>query len=193
MFKHGWKKELLTIPNLLSLFRLLLIPVYIRMYLEATTNLDYYLSGTVLGISCLTDLADGKIARQYNMVSNAGKLLDPLADKLTQLALILSLLRRHRILYPVLVLFLVKESFQCVSLVIFAQKGKVLPGALFSGKLCTTVLFGSLILLVLFPDLETSAVVLLVLLDAVFLLYAFLSYIQAYFGTDPKLTDLQSD
>ena len=193
MFHHCWKKELLTIPNFLSLFRLLLIPVYIRMYLNAQDSLDYYLAGTVLGISCLTDLADGKIAREYNMISNVGKLLDPIADKLTQLALILSLLRTHRILYPILALFLVKESFQGVSLLFFARKGKILSGALFSGKLCTTVLFGSLLLLVLFPDLHNNAVQLLVGLDAIFLTYAFLSYIQAYFGSSSKLTDLQNE
>ena len=97
MFDHGWKRELLTIPNMLSLFRLLLIPVYIHMYLKADNSLDYYWAGTVLGISCLTDLIDGKIAREFNMISNTGKVLDPLADKMTQLALILSLLREHRI------------------------------------------------------------------------------------------------
>ena len=89
MFDHGWKRELLTIPNMLSLFRLLLIPVYIHMYLKADDSLDYYLAGTVLGISCLTDLIDGKIAREFNMISNTGKVLDPLADKLLVTAAIL--------------------------------------------------------------------------------------------------------
>lgn len=193
MFNHHWKKELLTIPNLLSLFRLLLIPVYIRMYLNATSDLDYFLAGTVLGISCLTDLADGKIAREFNMVSNVGKLLDPLADKLTQLVLLLSLLRVHRILFPILILFLVKETFQCIIMLIFAQKGKVLSGALLPGKLCTTVLFGSLLLLVVLPRLQYWTVQCLVLLDAIFLLYAFMGYIQAYFGNNPKLTDLKQE
>ena len=190
MFDHGWKRELLTIPNMLSLFRLLLIPVYIHMYLKADNSLDYYLAGTVLGISCLTDLIDGKIAREFNMISNAGKLLDPLADKMTQLALILSLLRSHRILYPILGLFLVKEVFQCVTMLIFIQQRKVLPGALLSGKLCTTVLFGTLLLLVLFPEIPQKAVIIMTVLDGGFLLYAFWSYIQAYYGNEPKLTDL---
>lgn len=193
MFNYSWKKELLTIPNFLSLFRLLLIPVYIRMYIQATNNLDYYMAGTLLGISCLTDLADGKIAREFNMVSNVGKLLDPLADKLTQFALLLSLLRVHRILYPILVLFLVKEIFQCILMLIFAQKGKILTGALLPGKLCTSVLFGSLFLLVIFPRLQNWAVECLVLLDAIFLFYALIGYIQAYFGSNTKLTDLQKE
>lgn len=193
MFKHSWKKELLTIPNFLSIFRLLLIPVYTRMYLQAESSLDYYLAGTVLGISCLTDLVDGKIAREYHMVSNTGKLLDPLADKLTQLALILSLSRVYRILYPVLILFLVKEVFQCITLLMFARKGKFLPGALMSGKICTAALFISLLLLVLFPDIPYAAVHILVAMDSVFLLYAFWGYGNAYFGKNAKLTDLQNE
>jgi len=60
MFNHTWKKELLTIPNFLSLIRLLLIPVYINIYQRATQPIDYILAGSVLAISCLTDFADGK-------------------------------------------------------------------------------------------------------------------------------------
>ena len=193
MFNHTWRKELLTIPNLLSLFRLLLIPVYVRMYLNASSDLDYYLAGTVLGISCLTDFADGKIARAYDMITNTGKILDPLADKLTQLALILSLSGKHRILYPVLALFLIKELFQCIALLTFMRKGKVLDGALFSGKLSTAVLFTSLLVLVMFPRLPSRMVNILVISDAVLLLIAFGSYAHAYFGSGAKLTDLHKE
>ena len=91
-----WKKEILSIPNLLSLFRLLLIPVYITIYLNARTKDDYFLAATSLAVSCLTDMIDGKIARRFNMITTVGKLLDPLADKLTQFALILCLSLRHR-------------------------------------------------------------------------------------------------
>ena len=87
MFARGWRKELLTIPNMLSLFRLSLIPVYIFIYLNATSPRDYFLSGTILAVSCLTDMIDGQIARRFNMITNIGKILDPVADKLTQLAL----------------------------------------------------------------------------------------------------------
>ena len=88
MFIKDWKKEVFTIPNFLSLFRLLLIPVYIIIYLNAEEITDYYIAGGILAVSCLTDLVDGQIARRFNMISTVGKVLDPLADKLTQLALI---------------------------------------------------------------------------------------------------------
>ena len=98
MHSENLKKEILTIPNLLSMFRLILIPVYISIYLNARNSSDYFLSAAILAVSCLTDLIDGKIARHFNMITNVGKLLDPLADKLTQFALILCLSSRHPVL-----------------------------------------------------------------------------------------------
>lgn len=190
MFSGKWKKEVFTLPNLLSLFRIVLIPVYMHLYLDATEDHEYFFAGSVLALSCLTDLADGIIARSFCMITNLGKILDPLADKLTQLALILSLSAKYRVLYPILGLFLMKEVFQCGACLFFAQKGKVLPGALFAGKLCTTVLFGSLILLVMFPRIPEKTVTFLTLVDAGFLLYSFVTYLSAYFGRQNYLTDL---
>ena len=111
MFKINWKKEILTIPNLLSLFRLLLIPVYILIYLNATGASHYYLSAGILAVSCMTDLIDGKIARHFNMISTLGKILDPLADKATQFALMICLAMRYPVLIHLMVLFVIKESF----------------------------------------------------------------------------------
>lgn len=60
MHIKDWKKEVFTIPNLLSLFRLALIPVYIYIYLGATETYQYITAGTIMAVSCLTDLIDGK-------------------------------------------------------------------------------------------------------------------------------------
>ena len=75
MLSKDWKKEFLTIPNLLSLFRLLLIPVYVTLYLRAEAVEDYCIAAGVLAVSCLTDLIDGKIARHFNMVSTVDDFL----------------------------------------------------------------------------------------------------------------------
>lgn len=66
MHIKDWKKEVFTIPNLLSLFRLALIPVYIYIYLGATETYQYITAGTIMAVSCLTDLIDGKVARRFN-------------------------------------------------------------------------------------------------------------------------------
>ena len=193
MSHNKWKKEICTIPNLLSLFRIALIPVYGNLYLNADRDIDYLLAGSVLALSCLTDLADGIIAREFHMISHVGKVLDPLADKLTQFFLILFLAKKYSQLYPLLSLFVVKELFQLGAMVRFIRQGKVLPGALYAGKLCTAMLFVSLSVLVLFPRLDKTFVFLLISLDTALLFYAFFNYLLAYFGKNTKLTDLESE
>jgi len=192
MLHVNWKKEVFTIPNFLSLFRLVLIPVYMYLYLNATTAAHYIAAGAVLALSCLTDLVDGKIARKYNMVSTLGIILDPVADKATQATLLICLSLKYPVLYPVLCLLLIKESFQLIAGVAAYLKGKMLPGALLIGKICTAVLFISLILMVLFPDIPEGMVDLIAVVDACFLAASFVGYICAYFGKNKKIQDLDS-
>ena len=193
MFIKNWKRDFFTIPNILSLFRLLLIPVYAAVYLNATEKYQFVLAGTILTISCLTDMIDGKIARKYNMITTLGKILDPLADKLTQFALTICLSMKYPVLYPVLSLFVIKELFQLVLGIIFLRRGKMLPGALMAGKVCTTVLFASLILLVLMPDMRHGAVMLIAAIDTIFLMISFISYAMAYLGSNAKIQDVDSE
>ena len=191
MFIKDWKKEVFTIPNLLSLFRLVLIPVY--AYLNATENYQYLIAGSIMAVSCITDMVDGKIARRYNMISNLGKILDPLADKITQFTLTLCLSLKYPVLRPVLCLFIVKEIFQAVMGIIHLRKGRMLPGALMAGKVCTTILFISLIALVLFPNMHPKFVDAIAAVDTVFLVISFISYILAYFGKNTKVQDLKTE
>lgn len=192
MFIRNWKKEILTIPNLLSMFRILLIPVYAGIYLNATEEPQFILAGAVLAVSCLTDMVDGKIARKYHMITTLGKVLDPLADKLTQLTLTVCLSLKYPVLYPVLALFVIKELFQLTLGIIFLRKGKMLPGALMAGKICTTVLFVSLIALVLVPQMRTEVVNMIAVIDTVFLGISFVCYFLAYFGKKVRVQDIDA-
>ena len=193
MHIKDWKKEVFTIPNLLSLFRLALIPVYIYIYLGAVQTYQYMTAGAIMAVSCLTDLIDGKVARRFNMVSTLGKILDPLADKVTQFTLTVCLSLKHPQLLPVLALFVVKELFQVIAGLVHLKKGKMLPGALMAGKVCTTVLFVSLIALVLFPNVPPAVVDAIAAVDGIFLAISFVSYILAYFGRNTKVQDLKKD
>ena len=187
-----WRKEIFTIPNLLSLFRLVLIPVYIIIYIQASKPADYFLAAAILAVSCLTDLVDGKIARHFNMISNLGKVLDPLADKLTQFSLIICLALKHPVLHTMIVLFVVKEVFQLIAGLLTLRKGKMLTGALITGKVCTTVLFVSLILMVLLPDMDPHAIKTITLVDCIFLLISFADYARMYFTLGSKIQDIPS-
>ncbi len=191
MDKMNWKREILTIPNLLSLFRLILIPVYMHIYLNAVEPRQYILAGAVLALSCLTDMIDGKIARRFHLITHVGKVLDPVADKATQFTLTVCLSMRYPVLRPVLVLFVVKELFQLIAGILALREGKMLPGALMAGKVCTVVMFLSLIIMVLFPRLPAEAITIAAMVDAVFLLISFVNYFLAYFGKHAKTEDIQ--
>lgn len=176
----NWKKELLTIPNMLSLFRLILIPVYVVIYLNATAANDYFLAAAILAVSCVTDLIDGKIARHFNMISTVGKILDPFADKATQFTLIVCLAMKHHIIRYMVILFFVKEVFQLLAGLLTIRKGRMLKGALISGKICTTILFISLIIMILMPELPENIINTIALIDITFLLISFCDYIATY-------------
>ena len=193
MIIKEWKKDFLTIPNMLSLFRLLLIPVYVIIYLKATEPAHYYIAGGILAVSCLTDMIDGKIARHFNMISTVGKILDPLADKITQFTLILCLSIRYQYLplWIVVGLFVLKESFQLIAGILTIRKGKMLTGALITGKISTTVLFVSLILLVLMPDLNKTVICTIVIVDGIFLLISFADYIRTYYKKTSMIQELE--
>lgn len=191
MHIRSWKQEILTIPNLLSLFRLVLLPIYVTLYLRAVEIWQYYAAGAIMAVSCVTDAIDGRIARRFHMTSNLGKILDPLADKVTQFTLTLCLSFRYPHLIPVLILFAAKELFQITIGLIHLRKGKILKGALMAGKTCTTVLFISLITMVLFPHIPTPAISFIAWIDALFLVVSLVHYMYAYWGDPGSLQDLE--
>lgn len=176
MFINNWKHEILTIPNILSMIRLLMIPIYTDIYLNASKPEDYWLAGSILALSCITDGLDGYIARRFHMCTMVGKILDPLADKLTQLTLTFCLCHHYRIMIPVLALLILKEVFQLIGTGILISRGITLPGPVPAGKLCTGIFFTSLIALVMYSNIPRGIILVIAMTDACLLLYAFLSY-----------------
>lgn len=193
MFIKDWKREVFTIPNLLSLFRLALIPVYMVIYLRAQELKDYITAGVILAASCLTDMVDGKIARKFNMITTLGKFLDPLADKITQFTLILCLAIRYHILWSVFCLFVIKEIFQLIAGILAARHGYILKGALISGKICTTILFTSLVAMVIFPRMPESTVGLIAAADGISLAIAFADYLITYRNKKSRFQSLDDE
>ena len=187
MHDHNWKQEVFTVPNLLSLLRLFLIPLYCGVYLRAGQWQEYAVAGSILSISCLTDCLDGIIARKTNSVSTVGKILDPLADKATQLAVTVCLVGTHPTLKWLLILFLLKETLQTLLGLFFLVCGMILPGAMPAGKISSAVFFSSLVLLVMVPTLPESFIRWIAVLDGSLLVLSFISYTGAYLGKHPKL------
>ena len=150
------KKDLWTIPNILCYIRFALIPVFVVMYIKAQEPKQYLQAAAVVLASGLTDFFDGYIARHFNMITDLGKLIDPLADKLTQAALIFVLLLKVRWMFLLLILFVIMQLFMLIAGILMLKKGKKLNGAKWFGKISTTVFYGTMLFLVAIPTLNST-------------------------------------
>ncbi|MBO5415973.1 MAG: CDP-alcohol phosphatidyltransferase family protein [Clostridia bacterium] len=171
------KKDILTIPNLLSLFRLALIPVIVWLYCGAR---DYYAAIGVILLSGLSDIVDGFIARRFNMVSDFGKILDPVADKLTQGALLVCLLFKYKLMWALIAIFLVREIAMIVMGMVVIKRSDEVNSAKWYGKVNTVVLYSVMMALILFPNIPTLAANLLICLCGVVIIMSLILYSRFY-------------
>lgn len=174
------KKQIFSIPNLLSYFRILLLPLIVWRYVTAETMEEFHAAAIIIGISGITDFLDGFIARKYHMITKLGKIVDPIADKLTQAAIVFALSFRFRLLIPVVILLIVKEGFMGVMGVILLKNGKMLDGAKWFGKVSTAVLYVIMFILILVPDIQTQIANTLICICGSLLLLSFIMYIPVY-------------
>lgn len=163
------KNKIFTIPNLLSLLRLCMIPLLMWLYLEKQ---EYLWTAVVVVLSGATDVVDGIIARKFNMVSDLGKALDPVADKLTQIAMLYCLATTHPEIQILLLLLVVKEVITGAMSLYSIKKTKEVQGADWHGKV-TTVLLYVLIIDRIVPGLLSA---LLTLLCAGMMIFSMIQY-----------------
>ena len=140
------------IPNILSICRILLIPVIV---ISVCLN-NYVLALIVFTISSLTDIVDGYIARNFDAITNVGKLLDPLADKLTQLAMVATLVWTDVINGWILAVLLTKELIM-ISGAAFLYGKSVVVYSRWYGKLATVLLYLSIVVSLLFKQFNLSS------------------------------------
>lgn len=183
------KKDLWTIPNILCYVRLALIPVFITMYIRAEEPGEYLQAALIVVASGLTDFLDGFIARNMNMVTELGKLIDPLADKLTQASLIFVLVLKIRWMFLLLILFVVMQLFMLIAGIAMLKKGKKLDGAKWFGKISTTVFYVTMIFLVAMPRLNTRVTNLLMFICGIFLFLSFVLYVREYVYMYREISD----
>lgn len=154
LMKKIKKEELYSIPNCMGYFRILLIPVFCWIYLRAERPGDYYLAAGIILLSYITDFLDGQVARRFHMITEFGKFLDPVADKLTHGAVALCLVFRYEKMLYLFLLMILKEGFMAVMGIINLRHGRKLDGAKWFGKVCTGSLFVLLFLLVCWPAIS---------------------------------------
>ncbi len=183
------KKDLYSIPNILSYIRILLIPAFAYCYLTAQTNWDYYFAAIILLLSGLTDMADGMIARKFGMITYLGKILDPVADKLTQATVAVCLAIRVKWMPVLLCVFLIKELATAFGGIKLMYDGVRLVGAKWFGKLSTAVFYVVMILIVGLPMMGETIRTVLIFISGIFLLFSFFNYIPVFFRLKKNGTD----
>lgn len=192
LFENVW-----TVPNLLSFIRILLVPVFAVLFYKGYTydNASYLMAAVgVLALSGLSDFFDGKIARRFNQVSELGKILDPIADKLTQATIAIMLFyaffkaenRTLHLFAYVFLLFIVKELVMLIGGALMIYFG-IRPGAAeVFGKAATMAFYLVMISIIGFgPEvgafrslftIPDSVMMVLVVISVILTFTAFASY-----------------
>lgn len=144
------KNKILTIPNILSFFRLCLIPVIAWLY---CFEQSYFFATLVLLLSGITDIIDGYIARRFHMVSDLGKILDPVADKLTQGVTMLCLTTRFKRMWIPLALLIIAGVFMGITGLLAIHKTQAVMSANWHGKVNTVGLYIMMLVHLLWFDI----------------------------------------
>ncbi len=136
--KSGFKlEEIYTIPNLMTLFRIVLIVPFVMFFL----NGNYIASAIAVILSGLSDALDGFIARKFNQITALGKILDPIADKLTLFAIMVCVTIYSPIVLPVMIVLIIKDLLMLIGGSVLIKNNLTPPPAKWYGKVSTFVFY----------------------------------------------------
>lgn len=171
------------IPNMLSCVRLLCIPFFVVLFFTS----HRHLAAGVFCFASATDVLDGYLARRNNWITNVGKILDPVADKLMQFTVLLCLTLSSegtaaKIALTVLILFSLKETAMLVGAIIVLRTKQSVVASVWYGKLATAIIFVITITMILYPDSFVLSAVLCALLVCTFLFALLMYYIKVFRG-----------
>ena len=166
----------LNIPNVLSIIRI----IFIIPFVFAVIDDDYTTAGIILIISGISDFLDGYIARKYNQITRFGKMLDPTADKLTLMAVMICVGIKFNKIFPFMIILITKEILMLMAGIILLRKKLTPPSAKWYGKLSTIVFYVSIIIIISLKaiwnlDIEILDISLMAL-TAFFMIYALIRY-----------------
>ena len=173
--QNGVKNRVFTLPNILSLIRLIIAPLilYIYVWLER-----YVVAAILVVVSGLTDALDGYIARNCNQISDVGKILDPIADKVTQVIMFICLISRYRLMLILTIILVVKELAQAFFIYLAYKKIEKVESSEWFGKLSTIVLYSVCIALMIFPNIPETLANVLMYICLVMIIVSFLGYLR---------------
>ena len=137
----------MNLPNKLTIFRILCIPVFVVLMLVNTIPYNNYIAVGVFIIASLTDMLDGKIARKYNLVTNFGKFMDPLADKLLVCSAMICLIPSGKLPTAIVIVIIARE-FIISGFRLVASDNGIVIAANYWGKFKTVSQMAMIIVLI---------------------------------------------
>ena len=139
----------MNLPNKLTTFRVILIPFFVFFMLAPDmTGINHYIAVAIFIVASLTDLLDGKIARKYNLVSNFGKFMDPLADKLLVCSAMICLIQTGQLAAWIVVIIIARE-FIISGFRLVASDNGIVIAASYWGKFKTVSQMALIIVLIM--------------------------------------------
>lgn len=146
----------MNLPNKLTIFRVILIPFFVFFMLAPNmTGYNNYIAVAIFIVASLTDMLDGKIARKYNLVTNFGKFMDPLADKLLVCSAMICLIQTGQLAAWIVVIIIARE-FIISGFRLIASDNGVVIAASYWGKFKTT--FQMVMICLMIANIEALSV-----------------------------------
>lgn len=170
---NKYKYKVITIPNVLSFLRIALIPLFVWLY---SFEDELFWAMFVLGVSGVTDVVDGFIARQFGMISNVGRILDPVADKLTQIAVLVCLCVRFPRMIIVVSVLVVKEIVNGIIGLVMININRDALDSKWHGKLATVIIYFTGVFHLLWPTIPDVLSWIMVALCVIAMVYSFIKY-----------------
>jgi cardiolipin synthase len=164
----------MNIPNMLTALRLILVPVFLLVFFSGHSHAILF-SFIIFCAAGLTDVLDGYIARKYNMVTKWGSVLDPLADKLMSITVLLSLTIRHMIPEWVLLVIGAKELLMIAGGIFLFKKGTYVPAQIY-GKAASVLFYVSILVL----QIEKTAGLIFIYITVFVALFALYKYFENF-------------
>ena len=190
-------KDLMTIPNALSFIRIILITPFVAFFVAAKYITNNYIPAIiVLVISGISDLLDGMIARKFHQESELGKVLDPLADKLTLIAVGVCLIFIQPYVLPLMIIMVLKDTLMIIGGTIIINKGVIPPKSSWYGKASTFMFYisvGMVVLMEIFKYKNETLSLTVLGVTAGMMIFSLVNYAIIFFKIQKQLKEKEDE
>lgn len=190
-------KDLMTIPNAISFARIILITPFVACFIMAQyKTMSYVPAIVIIALSGISDFFDGMIARKFHQESELGKVLDPLADKLTLIAVGVCMILIQPYLLPLMIIMVLKDILMIIGGTIIINKGVIPPKSSWYGKVSTFMFYisvGMVVLMEIFQYKNDTLTFAVLGVTAGMMIFSLVNYAIIFFKIQKKLKQQNSN